>query len=231
MISICVATRHRPTEFKRLCLTALNLSDNPDNIEFISYHDADDTSTYEYVGNHKEITGERNIGIFKMANECQKIATGPIYMYTADDFYFETKGWDTEVMKVFDRYDDKIVLVCPDGRWWKNWRIGVIGFVHQNWVDTLGYLLPPYDGGQAADRWLNELATSVNRRVRLLSVVMGHSNTKDTVHHEKNRQCRRERWTAKYYEPECSAIRLEDIKKLKIFIDNFHTSGRLCAVE
>jgi len=217
MISICVATRKRSECFKRLCATALSLADNPDGIEIVSYHDSDDDTHYEYIGNHKEVIGPRGIDIFRMANECQKVAAGPIYMYTADDFYFVDKGWDTEVLESFDKYEDKIVLVCPDGRFWKNWKIGVVGFLHKNWVDTVGYLLPPYDGGQAADKWVNELAVAINRRVRIRSSVI-HSNEKDETFHAKNSRCFRGKWTRKYSTPELIEQRRIDAEKLNNYI-------------
>jgi len=226
MISICVATRKRPKCYERLVDSALTLSDNPSNIEFVSYHDLDDDSVYEYKGNHFEIYGDRGIDIFKMANECQKKATGPLYMYTADDFYFVDKGWDTEVINAFDKYEDKIVLVCPDGAFWRNWRIGVVGFLHKNWVDTVGYLLPPYHGGQAADRWVNELAVSVKRRERINSRVV-HSNEKDETFHAKNSRCFRQKWTRKFNSPESVEQRRLDAEKLnnRILYGSARTAG------
>lgn len=215
MISLCLATRQRPEHFLKLCSTALYFADHPENIEFVTYHDVDDRTEYYYVGNHKEVFGPRSIDIFAMANECQKVATGPIYMFTADDFYFESNHWDTKILDVFDKYDDKIVLVCPEGKYWKNWRFSPVGFLHKNWVDTVGYLLPQYDGGQAADRWVNELARSINRRVRLEDVIITHENVKDQLHHEKNKRGLRNHWSEKYWTLEVSRIREKDIEKLR----------------
>jgi len=195
-------------------LSALKRADKPEEIEFISYHDIDDESVYEYVGKHKEVYGERGIEIFRMTNECQKIAEGPIYMFTADDFTFTSDHWDTEVYQVFDQYEDKIVLALPDGIFWRNWHIGVIGFVHKRWVDSLGYLLPDFDGGQAADRYLNTLAQALDRRVRMKMTVL-HANLEDDVHKEKNRRCRKERWSPKYWSPETELIRQKDIALLR----------------
>lgn len=150
-----------------------------------------------------------------MINASQRAATGPIYMFTADDFYFETNNWDTEVLKVFEQYDDKIVLVCPDGSFWDNWKMGVVGFVHKNFVDAIGYLQPPYDGGQSADRWMNELAWTINRRVRLLSVRVAHTNCKDELHMAKNKLSRANDWRGKYISPEMVEQRRIDIEKLR----------------
>lgn len=218
MISICLATRKRPEPFKKLCQSALLLADNPKNVEFVSYHDDDDRTKYEYFGNHREVIGPRSIDIFKMANECQKAATGPIFMFTADDFYFETPHWDTEVLKEFEKYQDKIVLVCPDGDSWFRWAWGPVGFVHKNWIDALGYLLPPCDGGQAADKWLDELARSIGRNVRLMSVVVQHTNRKDFIHRKKNARCREGRWTWKYRQPDMIEQRKKDAEKLRCLL-------------
>ena len=219
MISICVATRKRPRHFKKLCDTALQFADKPEQVEFVSFHDDDDPSVYEYVGNHKEVIGHRSLDIFNMANECAKVATGEILMFTADDFYFETPHWDSEVLAVFDRYPDKIVLVVPDGDSWKKWDWSGCGWVHKRWIDALGYLLPPYDGGQAAHKWLDGMARNIGRFVKLDSVRVQHTNVKDKIHRKKNARCREGRWTNKYNRPENVARRAEDTEKLRVLLN------------
>jgi hypothetical protein len=150
-----------------------------------------------------------------MANECQRLAQGPIYMFVADDFYFETIHWDTLVLREFDKYPDNIVLVVAGGDSWKKWAWGPVGFVHKDWVDSVGYLLPPYDGGQAADKWLDEMAVKLGRRVILKDVVVQHSNVKDFIHHKKNARCKEERWTWKYNQPDMVKQREIDTEKLR----------------
>ena len=110
MISICTPTRGRPESFKKMCLSVLENATEPDDIEFIVYRDDDDESVYEYIGNHKEIVGERIIQS-QMYNECYKIATGSIYMFLPDDMLFCTKDWDTYVKEAFDKSVDKIIFV------------------------------------------------------------------------------------------------------------------------
>jgi hypothetical protein len=220
MISFCFATRGRPEIFKQMCLSALETADNPADIEFVSYHDNDDASVYEYVGNHKEVVGER-VGVILGNIASQKIATGPIYMYGADDMIFKTKGWDTRVKEAFDQYPDKIVLVCPDNDNWRTWKFGVTGFIHKNWVDTVGHFLNPHPDAQSGDQWLNELSTKINRRVHLLDVIVEHINVRDRVHREKNRRGREQQYTKRYYLPEMAEMRSKEAKQLQDFIDNF----------
>lgn len=222
MISLCLATRERSEIFKAMCLSALNMASNPDNIEFVSYHDDDDKTVYEYLGNHKEVVGPSgNLNIIQMANECQKVATGPIYMFTADDIVFLTKGWDKRVLEEFDKFPDKIALVCPDGDDWEIWKYGTMGFLHKNWVETTGYFLCPVDGAQVGDKWLNDVAMGINRRVHMLDVKTHHNNVRDHVHRRKNRQGRNEQWTKKYWLPEVAKVRERDIQVLKEYIKNF----------
>src|SRR3989344_1734753 len=109
MISICLPTRGRPESFKKMCFSVLENAAEPNDIEFISYHDKDDKSVYEYVGNHTEIIGDRIIQS-QMFNECQKIAAGPVFMWTCDDIYFVTKGWDTIIKETFNNSKDKIIF-------------------------------------------------------------------------------------------------------------------------
>lgn len=221
MISICISTRNRPEIFKQMCLSALEMAFEPDGIEFVSYHDKDDTAVYEYMGNHKEVVGDR-IGVILGNNASQKMATGTIYMYGADDMIFKTKGWDIKVKEVFDRYPDKIVLVCPDNDNWRIWKFGVTGFVHQNWIDTLGHFLNPHPDAQSADRWLNEVAVALSRRVHLTDVIVEHINIRDQVHKEKNHRGREQQYTKRYYLPEMAEMRKKEIELLNKFILNFN---------
>ena len=161
MISILCATRGRPEAYKRMCQSALDLADG--EIEFVSYHDDDDTTEYDYIGSHKEIVGPR-IMLSQTWNECQKAASGPFYMYLCDDFVFKTRGWDTQIKKEFNKFKDKIVLVyCDDGIQGK--RMGTVGVLHKNWVDVVGYLFPPYFSGNYPDKWVTDVARRVGRKV------------------------------------------------------------------
>lgn len=218
MISLCLATRKRPEIFKKMCLSALDMALEPNDIEFVSYHDNDDNSVYEYIGNHQEVVGERII-LNRAFNETQKIAKGDIYMFIADDCIFKTKGWDKRIKETFDEYPDKIVLVCPDNDNWGVWKFGVVGFLHKNWVDTVGYFLPPYKDGQSADRWLNAVAVEINRRVHLLDVIVEHVNIKDDVHQEKKIKGQKSKQTKRYWLPEMEEIRKKEIQLLRDFIN------------
>lgn len=219
MISICLPTRGRPEPFKQMCLSALKTADNPNDIEFVSYHDIDDTSVYEYFGNHKEVLGDRIVQS-AMFNECQKIATGPIYMFMVDDMVFETYGWDTAVTEVFKKSDDKILFVYPNDGIYRHIKagFGAVGFIHKNWIDTVGYFLPPYFAAWYADNWINALAGRINRKVYLPQIQLKHLVVVDDETH-KDYQEKITHSKEIYYSREKHNERERDAMLLQGFID------------
>ncbi len=244
MISLCLPSRGRPELFKRMCLSVLDNASNPSDIEFVTYRDNDDDSVYEYFGNHKEVVGER---IFQSAmfDECRKIATGPIYMFAVDDVVFFTKDWDKYVREAFDKSNDKIIFVYPNDKWCRSNR-GQVGFLHKNWVDTVGYLMPPYFTAGWADRWVYEVASMINKKIYLGPVVVIHlgpdlegfkervrqkghafalendNHTEDKAHAEYYERWEKGDTTGVYYSKEVE--REIDAKKLQNFIDHFKTT-------
>ena len=39
------------------------------------------------------------------------------------------------------------------------------GFLHRNWVETVGYFVPPYFSSDFNDTWLNEVADMIGRKI------------------------------------------------------------------
>lgn len=160
MISLLVPTRNRPKEFKRFYESAMEMADNPDDIEIIAYIDEDDHS-YDRLNLFKclYVRGPRVV-LSEMWNECWKNATGPYYGHMGDDIVFKSKGWDTRVKETIDKYPGKIAFVwgddmAPSGR--QN-VFGTHGFVHKNWTDVTGRFVPPYFSSDYNDTWFNDIA-------------------------------------------------------------------------
>ena len=181
MISVCLSTRGRAKDFKEMCQSMLATASKPEAVEFVSYHDDDDTTIYEYMGNHKEVFGKR-VGP-PGTNECYKIATGPIYMFTADDIRFESHGWDKAIEDAFEQIKDKIALVHFNDHNPKNRNFGYIGCLHKNWIDSVGYFIKP-DIIRRSDRWINELARGINRSIYLEDVFFRHLDIRDDDTHQ-----------------------------------------------
>ena len=220
MISICLATRKRPDIFMRMCLSALKTADDIENIEFVSYHDIDDDSSYEYIGNHQEVYGERGSQSRAM-NRCYDIAKGPIYMMIADDFVFETKGWDTAVIQAFEQYPDRIVLVWPDDLCYRSCFAQSL-FIHKNWTETVGYLAAPYFQSQYIDNWWNDVARIIERKHFLRGIMVRHRHVdSDDVHKEYIYRCHQHRSRSLYRSIDMKVKREEDASKLLTFIKQF----------
>lgn len=218
MISICLATKQRPLYFKNMCLSALDNAKNKDDIEFVSYHDIWDKSVYGYFGKHKELVGEPQI-LSRMINDLRKVAEGDILMFTCDDFMFTSKNWDEEVLNAFAKFDDRIAFVAPDNTDWNRWGFGVVGFLHRNWINAVGYFMPTYLG-EATDRWINDVALMINRRVKLDTMTMHHLNVQDAVHADKKKICLKNKWNQRY--GEYAEQRKLDAERLSNAIENYY---------
>jgi hypothetical protein len=222
MISLCLPSRKRSSYFLNMCKSALDNAYDKNNIEFVTFRDSDDRTPYTYIGNHKEVIGTRTTEIFQMWNECQKIATGPIYMYIADDFILTSKDWDKEVMEEFDKYPDKIVVLEVDnGRIiWEKYGFSGLGFVHKNWVDTVGYLFPNYFYPNNADKWVNDLAVAIGRRVRLkMTCEDTMYKVRDAVHYGKTKLV--SHWRRTYNQDFAVEQRKKDADKLQAAINSY----------
>lgn len=164
MISICTPTRNRPETFKKFCQSIWDTVSDKNNVEIVIYRDEDDNSKYEYSGNYKLITGKR---IFPDAayNECQKAATGPIYVFCPDDIFFLTPGWDKAMEDAFEKSKDKIIFVHLNDDYARS-NYGLVGGIHKNWVDTVGYFFNPTicRGGDVV---INRISKALGRRVML----------------------------------------------------------------
>ena len=178
MISIIFPTRKRPQNVIRLVDSILSTADDANNLELCLYLDEDDTESVSAVANVAEristqaLCGNLKIGS-QMYNELYRIIDGEIIMFAADDIVFKTKGWDTIVTKKFDEYPDKILFVYgEDG--YQHGRIGTHGFIHANWADTVGYVLPPQLASAYTDEWVTELDIRVNRNCYIPELVVEH---------------------------------------------------------
>lgn len=219
MISICLPSRRRPRHFKRMWQSALDLAYNKDNVEISVRRDVDDRVRYEYPSNHKWMRGKRVENVFSLWNDAQKNATGDLYMYMADDFVFMTKDWDKEVQDVFDSSKDKIMLLSiSDGTGGFKHGYSGIGVLHKRWIDTVGYMFPDYFYPNCADKWVNDIAELINRRVISKMVCMPkEEDTHDRVHWEKCKLTMR--WRPIYWKDPAAKLREQDAKKLQGVID------------
>jgi len=209
-ISVLFPTRGRPDNVKRLMKSLQETSTVMP--EVVLYVDDDDTPPdVDAV----IVRGPR-ITMSKMWNRCMDASSGEILMMGGDDLIFKTKGWDDQVRRAFAAFPDRLIFLHGDDKMHgKNF--GTHGFVHRKWVETLGYLCPPYFASDYNDTWLNDVANAINRRIYLPFVtehmhpLAGKAEWDQT--HKERLERQKEQNSAKLYE-ELLSERKADAKKL-----------------
>lgn len=184
MISFCCPSRGRPELAKRLIDTATETQTG--DTEFLFYLNDDDEKLEQY----KDLLDEKHYTIGRNQSTCYSWnlmadkATNDIVMLMGDDVQVQTKDWDQLITNEFDKYEDKILMVVPsDGRakgnkksgsetkLWPDEPLPAAHFaVHKNWVNTLGYLAPPFFWHWHVDTYTQKVARKLNRCLYLPTV-------------------------------------------------------------
>jgi len=164
LISILIPTRERPENVIRLVNSVLSTASESRLVEIIFYVDDDDKSFPNQVfelGSIKVITGPR-MWLSLIQNILFIHASGEIIMYSGDDVLFESNSWDKRVRKEFNSVSDKILLVYGSDGGHHGERIAIHGFVHREWINTIGCYLQP-GRVSSPDLWLTETARKIGR--------------------------------------------------------------------
>jgi glycosyltransferase involved in cell wall biosynthesis len=175
MISILCPTRGRPENVIRKVNSILSTSHRLDLVEIIFYVDNDDVTFPEIILNNGNVTvvkGPR-MWLSILQNVLYSYSKGEIIMYTGDDVVFETNGWDEIIREEFNAQEDKILLVYgTDGGYYGD-RIALHGFLHRDWVNTVGCWVQP---GRAVpyDYWLTDTARKLGRLKYIDSLRFAH---------------------------------------------------------
>lgn len=169
MISILCPSRGRPTLAKKMVDTAINTAGCP--IQILVYINDDDPELDNYktlIDAQYLVVGPDRSPAYSW-NKLAEMAVYDIMLLMGDDAWFETENWGSKVVAVFDQYPDKIVFVYPslDGYPWRGGKLTADHcphfFIHRNWVNTLGYFVPPHFWHWYIDTWTRDVAKIINR--------------------------------------------------------------------
>lgn len=236
MISILIPTKNRVHNIERVLQSLIETTSfkRIDNklLEVVFYVDSDDENTLRYlVEKHFNIPisilwvmGE-NVLFSDMWNKAYERCRGDIVMLCGDDVEFKTKDWDILVEHQFEAIPDKICYVTVrDG--YQNGALGVHGFVHRKWVETIGFFTPPYFAYWYADTWLDEVSKMINRYIYLDNVEVIHyhpatanSRGTDEVYQQNDAKISKELIDS--YESKLEE-RKENARILQSYIDKFN---------
>jgi len=227
-ISLLIPTRQRPEMLKRVYDSAFNLASHPGLVELIYYVDNDDKS-YDDLNlyNATKVSGPRDV-LSKAWNCCYDSSTGEIVWHGGDDNIFRTESWDDVVRDTFEEYPDRIAFIWGNDGNGESERNGFAthGFLHKNWVDTVGRFLPPYFVSDYNDTWLNEIAHAIDRH-RHIDIMIEHmhfslgKSEKDQNTTDRLTRHSKENPEALYSSQKLRIERLDEIEKLRQFIENY----------
>lgn len=189
VISLCVATRGRPEQLQAMWTSALDTATHPELVQLCIRIDEDDPSMVrpapsgsgKLVGVHPPTGGALPVywhcgprgNLSACWNEALVGAEGGILWHGNDDVLFRTQRWDQNIRDAFRAIPDRIG--CVHGRdGIHNQHQATLGFYSREWVDTLGYLIPPYFSCDWGDTWLSWCADQIGRRVFLDDVYTEH---------------------------------------------------------
>lgn len=174
MISILTPTRCRPENVRRLVSSALSTADQPTQVELLFYVDSDDeTFPTEVISQNVKVIRGPRMWLSVLQNILYVNCGGDIVMYAGDDLVFKTVGWDTKVRQEFDNSLDKLVLVYPNDVATHGENMAIHGFLHRNWIETVGCWVAP-GRGSLYDLWHTDVARKLGRLRYLAEVEIAH---------------------------------------------------------
>ena len=229
-ISILIPTRLRSSKLLPLIENIHSTVSDPDEIEIIfgiELHDVatvklSKESTNPNIKWHIFDTKKQKILFSDLYNHLYNHVTSKIILVAGDDVKFHYQNWDDLIIETFDKYLDKILVVCPrDGI--QNGAIAPHFFVHNNWVNTLGYIVPPYFRAWYGDQWVSNVAQAIGRYIYLPDFYLEHFHpiagkaVPDLTSIERDKGVGQDHTTWNT----TGHLRGSDIEKLQTFITNY----------
>lgn len=180
MISILTPSRSRPQLAHRMVTSAIKTAGC--NLEIMLYLNNDDPLLEEYkqLFDPSQYTIGPNQSTSYSWNLMAEKAKHDILFLVGDDCEFITPNWSFLVLDAFDQYPDKLVCVYPRAPSVSKYKSPHF-CLHKNWINTLGYFLPPHFYHWYVDTWILEIAQRIERHHLIRAFELPIEVVKDKV--------------------------------------------------
>lgn len=184
MIALLVPTRARPQEFKRMIESALKTSDSHLEVYVNVERDLSTSSLYEFPKSDRvdyfvtdspagfPTAQKWNI----LAEEAMKNGN-KLFMLAADDMVFATPLWDRALIDHYNALENKIHCYALQDSRDENGTPHII--VTREWIEALGYFVPPIFLHWNIDSWTVEIAKANNCFTHLKDYLLIHDKPSD----------------------------------------------------
>jgi hypothetical protein len=208
-ISLIVPTRNRKEQFFRMVKSAIATAGC--DIEIVSGSNGDD----EYTNYNYQIDTPTAF----MWEHLYKKSTGDLIMLCSDDVIFSTPLWGKALLDSYEGLDKKIhVWHLQDSR-------DINGTPHpivsREWVNALGYFVPPIFLHWYVDTWIIEIAKANNCFTHLKDYLLIHDKPSDIGKADKTHTRIRNNWWQKrdgYVNSSCGHFLDLEKNRMKAFI-------------
>lgn len=199
--SICVPTRCRPNNIKRLAQSIYSTASVPNGIEIIYRVDSDDKESQDVISasthHYKMIVGDRLKHLSDLWDECYPHATSNRIMMCADDVIFRTGKWDNTIVDKTPNAKEKLYFIY--GNDLNQCRgLATLPILSRAWIENVGYFVPKGYTCDWCDTHLHDMANKLagygaDVRVYFKDVIFEHMHPTiakaqwdDTYHHRRS---------------------------------------------
>lgn len=172
MIALLCPTRGRQKQYERMINSANATVSSKINL-YSATNDADTT----YVERHFPQDCPTVYMWNRLAEDAHKKEKNKLFMLCADDTIFTTPHWDETLIEHYNRLENKIhVYALQDSR-------DPLGtphfFVTREYMDAMGYFVPPIFLHWFVDTWTVEIAKANNCFTHLTDYMLVHDKPND----------------------------------------------------
>lgn len=228
-IALLVPTRGRPEKFKRMCESAFKTASNKDNVSVLAALTEDDETKelykHEYSGSVFSFIHPESTTVYKwnwLAGFAQAQCfdgefTNKLFMLAADDIIFETPGWDKALIDHYNALENKIHVYAlrdsrdPDGT--------PHPIVTREYLEAMGYFVPPIFLHWFVDTWTVAIANSNNAFTHLKDFLLTHDKPSDRGQPDETHTGIRARgWHSRDHQLAKSHCRFLEYEKMHLYL-------------